>query len=263
MLELMLNKKLHSAGGAMRLDISMDIKQGSFVTLYGKSGAGKTSVLRMIAGLFVPDQGKIIVDDETWLDTQHKINLKPQKRNVGLVFQDYALFPNMTVLENLEFALTKTADRKIIKDLIEVIELGDLQSLKPATLSGGQQQRVALARALVRRPKLLLLDEPLSALDSEMRQKLQEYLLKVHQEFKLTTILVSHDIPEILRLSDYLIQLEKGLIIRQETPARFFAKQASAKLLSVERLEENYNLSILINGQVVQLNIPSIEFEEE
>src|SRR5690606_20928534 len=120
-----------------------------------------------------------------WYNSDENINLAPQKRKTGFVFQDFALFPNMNVRENLEFALTKGESKKIIKNLIEINELGDLQHRKPDTLSGGQKQRVALARALVKMPELLLLDEPLSSLDIEIRRKLQQYILKVHREFKL------------------------------------------------------------------------------
>ena len=207
---LAFQKKLISATGEMLLSVETTIKEGSLVTLYGKSGAGKTTILRILGGLTQPDSGKISIHDSVWLDTSKKINLKPQKRKVGFVFQDYALFPNMTVKENLEFALIKGEDNSIINHLIEMVELGELQHRYPLTLSGGQQQRVALVRALVQKPKILMLDEPLSALEEEIRYKLQQYILTVHKEFGLTTILISHDISEVLRMSDTVIELENG-----------------------------------------------------
>jgi molybdate transport system ATP-binding protein len=184
----------------MVLDLDLTIEKGQFVTLFGESGAGKTSTLRMLSGLLKPDSGTITVGNSTWFDSSRGIDLKPQQRKVGYVFQDYALFPNMTVLQNLEYALQKNQDNGKIRELLEFAELDELQHRSPETLSGGQKQRVALARALVQRPEILILDEPLSALDLKMRIKLQEYLLKVHKTYNLTTILVSHDIGEIVKL---------------------------------------------------------------
>ena len=222
MIRFALHKKLNAASGMMFLQVKCEFESGQLVTLFGKSGVGKTSILRMLAGLMTPDAGQIIVEDATWLDTRQKINLRPQHRKVGLVFQDYALFPNMTVRENLLFALSKPQAQTFVAHLIDIVEFQTLQNRKPDSLSGGQKQRVALARALVQRPKLLLLDEPLSALDIEMRRKLQSYILKVHQEFGLTTILVSHDLSEILKMSDKVIILEEGKIIRQGSPPEVF-----------------------------------------
>ncbi len=222
MIELAFQKILKSASGEMLLDVDLAIEEGKLLTLYGKSGAGKTTLLMILAGLLSPDKGKIKVGDAFWTDTEKKIKLPPQKRNVGFVFQEYALFPNMTVRENLLFALGKGQDKKIVDHLVEIIDLGQLQDRDPKTLSGGQKQRVALARALVKKPRILLLDEPLSALDAEMRIKLQSYILEVHREFKLTSILISHDVSEIIRLSDFLIELDHGKIIRQGLPTDLF-----------------------------------------
>lgn len=222
MIELAFQKILKSASGEMLLDIDLAVEEGKLLTLYGKSGAGKTTLLLILAGLLSPDKGTIRVGDSFWTHTEKKVELPPQRRNVGFVFQEYALFPNMTVRENLLFALAKGQDKKIVDHLVEIIDLGQLQDRDPKTLSGGQKQRVALARALVKKPRILLLDEPLSALDAEMRVKLQSYILEVHREFQLTTILISHDVSEIIRLSDFLIEMEQGKIIRQGLPADLF-----------------------------------------
>jgi len=219
MIEINIHRKLHGAEGALDLRFDTTIQAGEFATIYGTSGAGKTSVMRMLAGLLTPDKGRIVVDGFTWFDKDHKVNIKPQLRNIGMVFQDYSLFPNMTVKENLEFALEKGQSRSIVDDLLQLSELGQLYNKKPTILSGGQKQRVALARALVRQPKLLLLDEPLSALDSEMQSKLQDYILKVHQEFKLTTIMISHDLLEVIKMSGRVLILEEGRIMKDGTPA--------------------------------------------
>ena len=206
----------------MILDVELSLEEGQLVTLYGKSGAGKTTLLLVLAGLLRPEKGHIKVGNEIWTDTEKNIQLAAQKRNVGFVFQEYALFPNMTIRENLLFALNKGQSEKIVDHLVDIIDLGQLQDRKPTTLSGGQKQRVALARALVKKPKLLSLDEPLSALDHEMRAKLQSYIMEVHKEFGLTTILISHDVSEIIRLSDYLVEIDQGKVIRQGLPTDIF-----------------------------------------
>lgn len=206
----------------MILDVELSLEEGRLVTLYGKSGAGKTTLLLVLAGLLKPEKGYIKVGNELWTDTDKNIQLAAQKRNVGFVFQEYALFPNMTIRENLLFALGKGQSDKIVDHLVDIIDLGELQNRKPTTLSGGQKQRVALARALVKKPKILLLDEPLSALDHEMRAKLQSYIMEVHKEFSLTTILISHDVSEIIRLSDFLVEIDQGKIIRQGLPSDIF-----------------------------------------
>ena len=255
MTEIWLHKRLNAPSGKMDLEVNMAIEKGNLVALYGKSGAGKTSILRMIAGLMRPTQGKITVDNQSWCDTQHNIYLRPQQRSIGFLFQDYALFPNMTVRGNLEFAKKKGQDSSIIEELIEVVELGDLQKRKPTTLSGGQQQRVALARALVQKPKLLLLDEPLSALDKEMRVKLQGYLLKVHREYGLTTILVSHDTEEVSRLADQVFWLEEGKIRQTGTPEEVLGNLAlnqefrlTGKIMKMEILPDKVKITLLFEG---------------
>lgn len=222
MIEIQLKKILKSSSGEMLLNVQTSLEEGKFTTVYGKSGAGKSTLLMLLAGLLKPDEGFLSVAGQTWTDTSKRIHLPPQKRNIGYVFQEYALFPNMTVRENLLFALAKKQPKSIIDKLVEIIDLGQLQDRMPLTLSGGQKQRVALARALVSKPKLLLLDEPLSALDHEMRVKLQSYILEVHREFKLTTILISHDVSEIIRLSDFMIEMDHGEIIRKGDPASMF-----------------------------------------
>ena len=175
-------KMLQTADGELPLDVSLTFEKGQFIAIYGNSGAGKTTILRILAGLTEAEKVQIKVGDEVWDDSQKKFHLPVQKRSIGFVFQDFALFPNLTVKENLEFALSKNDSKGIVPELIELMELQSLQNSKPQNLSGGQKQRVALARAIVRKPEILLLDEPLSALDDEMRFKLQDYILKIHQK---------------------------------------------------------------------------------
>lgn len=225
MFDIAVKKKLHSSQGEMLLDISLSIPKGSFVSLYGKSGAGKTSLLKMLAGLVEPEAGHIRSSGEVWFDRARRINLAPQKRNIGFVFQDYALFPNMTVRKNLAFVAPHKAAGHSINEILESTGLLRLADRYPGTLSGGQQQRVALARALVRSPELLLLDEPLSSLDHEMRVRLQDELARIHRNFGLTTILVSHEPSEIYRLSDWVAELHLGQLVRQGAPDEIFHHQ--------------------------------------
>jgi len=267
MLEIKLHKTLQAAQGPMHLAIDVNIEAGQIVTLYGASGAGKTSILRMLAGLLTPEQGRLVVNRETWYDTTQKVWLKPQKRPIGYVFQDYALFPNMTVRQNLEFALPKNKQKNtnkspqsLIEELIDIIALQELQHRKPTTLSGGQKQRVALARALVTQPEVLLLDEPLSALDQAMRQKLQDYLLELHRKFQNTVLLVSHDVGEIFKVSNQVLVLEAGQITRQGTPAQIFTRQQVSgkfqligKVLEVIKEDVVYIVSVLIGSQVIKV----------
>ena len=259
MIEISINKKLHSAGGQSNLEFDLSIKKGQFITLFGESGAGKTSILNIISGLLKPDSGSIKVNGFYWYHSE-RVNLSPQKRKVGYFFQDYALFPNMTVLENLEFALGKREDHGIINQLIDLTELQELVHRKPETLSGGQKQRVALARALVQKPEILLLDEPFSALDFKMRLKLQEYIQQVHQKYELTTIMVSHDIGEILKLSDYVVELKAGAIVKQGNSSDFFGlDQSSAKfkftgeILAIKKADVVFIITVLIGHDMIKV----------
>lgn len=260
MIRIDIKRQLTAANGDMQLQIQCEIEAGQFVTLYGASGAGKTSTLRILAGLMQADQGLIQVDDKTWLDSKKGINIAPQKRGIAYVFQDYALFPNMSVRQNLDFALAKGQPKSILSELIDLMELGSLQDQKPNTLSGGQQQRVALARALAQRPRILLLDEPLAALDRKIRLKLQDYLQEVHRKFELTTILISHDIGEISKLSDRVLMLEAGKIVKDGMPAEIFInKSLSGKfqfigeVLSIEKQEVIFVVMVLIQNNLVRV----------
>lgn len=260
MIRFQLNKQLSGDQGPLNLQLDNQFKSGQLVTIYGRSGAGKTSFLRMMAGLLKPDNGMLEVNGKLWMDSKAGFYMPPQQRKVGFVFQDFALFPNMTVRQNLQYAVAKGQDQGVIDVLLQVMELGDLQFRKPQTLSGGQQQRVALARALVGRPQILLLDEPLSALDYEMRLKLQNYLLKVHKEFQLTTFLVSHDIGEIYKLSDMVMHLEEGKVLQTGPPMSLFSHrhlsgkfQFVGEVLQIVPEDVVYVLSVLIDNHLVKV----------
>jgi len=228
MIKIDINKKLHGGEGAMELAVNLSIEKGAFIALAGKSGSGKTTLLRILAGL-ESSSGVIHIDDEVWQD--EKISLAIQERKIGFVFQDYALFPNMTVEENLLFV---KKDKALAKHLLEVTELSQLAKRQPNTLSGGQKQRVSLCRAFMNRPKLLLMDEPLSALDPAMRTKLQNEILLLHKEFGTTTIMVSHDPSEIYRLASRVIVLEHGKVIDDGLPKEVLLKTSGSQKFSFE-----------------------------
>lgn len=255
-----LQKKLDAADGALTLDVNCEIEERAFISLYGPSGAGKTSLLRMLAGFMQPDKGFIKVNDEVWFDSANRINVVAQKRVVGFVFQDYALFPNMNIEENILYALGKNDSKKIIDELLELTALNGLRNKKIQTLSGGQQQRVALARALARKPKLLLLDEPLSAIDNEMRSNLQQTLLSIHSHYKVTAIIVSHDINEIVKLTSKTIHLKNGTIQQYASPNEIFLNKfgetnsLKGVFLSAKKNGVAYEALILTGEQVIKIN---------
>jgi len=220
MIQIDIHKKLHGSQGEMHLDVTLEIHKGECITLMGESGSGKTTLLRILAGL-EKAEGKITVADTLWLNRQKM--LPPQQREIGFVFQDYALFDHMNVEENLLFV---NDDKALAKKLLEMTELSRLSHRNVKGLSGGQKQRVSLCRAMMKRPKLLLMDEPLSALDPAMRTKLQDEILKLHKMFGTTTIMVSHDTDASYHLSDRILVLDHGKIIADGIPEKIFEKRS-------------------------------------
>jgi len=247
MITIDINKKLHGSSGIMDLAVDLEIREGDFVALAGQSGSGKTTLLRILAGL-EEAKGTIKVADKVWQDA--KISLKPQSRGIGFVFQDYALFPNMTLEENLLFI---AKDKTLASHLLEVTGLESLKNRMPNTLSGGQQQRVSLCRALMSRPKVLLMDEPLSALDPQMRTKLQYEILTLHKEFGTTSIMVSHDPSEIYRLAGRVIVLNQGHIIKDGTPKEVLLQTSGSQKFTFEG-----ELLDLLQAGVVNIAVVSI-----
>ncbi len=260
MLDIQIRKTLLGSAGSMELDVALSIKEHAFVALAGKSGSGKTTLLRILAGL-ESAEGSVKVDDVVW--QEGKKVLPSQKRGIGFVFQDYALFTNMSVEKNLLYVCK---DETLAEELLHMTELTALKDRLPSSLSGGQQQRVSLCRAMMKRPKLLLMDEPLSALDPEMRSKLQHDILNLHKTFGTTTVMVSHDPSEIYRLADYMVVLDAGKIVKKGTPKEVMLKtQGSQKfslrgeLLDIIKADVIYIAVVSIGQQIVEVVMDSEE----
>ncbi len=204
--------------------ISLDIEKGERIVILGPSGCGKTTLLRMIAGFIHPDKGKLIIDGQTVADNG-KCIIDPESRQVGMVFQDLALWPHMTSYKNIEFGLKakkvpKAEIRRRIDAIFEKVQMVQFRNAYPGELSGGQQQRIALARALVTRPKILLMDEPLSSLDTDLRQALRREILRLQEELAITMIYVTHDREEAFSLATRIVVMEDGKIKQMGTVSR-------------------------------------------
>ena len=224
-------------------DIDFKIEKGEFISLLGPSGCGKTTLLRIISGLETSDQGQIFVENK---DITNELT---SNRGIGIVFQNYVLFPNLTVFENIAYGLKnkkmkKDEIEKKVFDILKKVDLYRFKDVYPKTLSGGQQQRVAIARAIVLSPKILLLDEPLSALDAKVRENLRREIKRIQREFKITTIMVTHDQEEALTMSDRIVILNKGNIEQIGTPEEVYrtpkTRFVAEFIGTINILEENY-----------------------
>jgi len=260
-LSLHLEKRLCGSAGPFTLDTALTIPSGSAAALYGPSGAGKTTLLRIVAGLDTPDYGHIDFDGDIWFDSSRRINVPPHRRRIGFVFQEYGLFPAMTVEQNITYGMRENRNREWAFFLMEAFGLAAFRDSRPASLSGGQCQRTALARALAGKPSLLLLDEPLSAIDAAMRASLQEELNRLQDIFTVTTILVSHDLAEIFRLSNMVYHLKSGTIIESGPPAAVFRAagdrlQCTGTVLAVKPEGVIGILTIVIGGEISRIALP-------
>lgn len=249
MLNIDIQKQLHGSSGLMDLVVNLDIKQGEFVALMGESGSGKTTLLKIISGLET-SQGTVIVNDKSWE------GISPQKREIGFVFQDYALFDNMSVEENLLFV---SDDKALANELLEMTALTALKNRNVTGLSGGQKQRVALCRAMMKKPKLLLMDEPLSALDTALRTKLTHDIKALHLRFGTTTIMVSHDVPAVFALASRVLVLEQGKVVKDGTVAETLLvdnTMLTAEVLSIE----NGRATVSIMDRLMEVDV-SVEIK--
>jgi molybdate transport system ATP-binding protein len=226
----------------VRLQAQFDCAPGELVALVGPSGSGKTSLLRAVAGLLPgrTARGRVVAGAQTWFDSDAAIDLPPQHRRVGLVFQHYALFPHLSVFDNVAIAAGPAPQPAAVSSLLERLGLAALERRRPGQLSGGQQQRVALARALAREPKVLLLDEPFSAVDAPARQALYHELAALRQGMSTPMILVTHDLGEARRLADRVVILDAGRTLQSGTPAQIFASPRNSRVAELVGIQNHF-----------------------
>lgn len=268
MLKVNFSKKMNTVQGRKTLQAAFEIKENEILSLFGESGQGKTTILRCLAGLTIPDSGSIVYKDQIWFNSQKKIFVRPQQRNLGLVFQDYALFPNMTVRQNLVYAAAKLDKEKKewIEELLTFADLKQLEQRRPHQLSGGQKQRVALLRSLVQRPKILLLDEPFSSLDMHMRARLHQELQKIAARFELSLVLVTHELSDIFRLAHRVITIKNHCVYKSGTLREVFFQDRfsgkfkfSAEVLQIEKEDTANIVTLLIGNTPVKILVSSEE----
>lgn len=223
------------AAAPIPLNVAFRVEPGELLALVGHSGSGKTTLLRTIAGLWRPEDARVAVDGVPWLDTAKGVNLPTHHRRVGLVFQNYALFPHMTAVQNVMAAMDR-ADPAEAERILDLVNLHGLAGRRPGQMSGGQQQRVAVARALARRPQALLLDEPFSAVDRATREKLYGEIIALRAHLKMPVVLVTHDVNEAQLLADRMVVIEKGKVVREGTTAAVMADAEALRAMNIREV---------------------------
>lgn len=261
----MLQLNLHQTLGQLKLAVKLDIPNKGVTAIFGRSGAGKSSLINLIAGLSTPQKGYIRLNQQTLFDSEQRINLAPEKRKIGYVFQEHRLFPHYTVENNLKYGY-KRSDSAHFLQIVQLLGIEHLLTRFPASLSGGEKQRVAIGRALLSEPQLLLMDEPLSALDLPRKQELMNYLSKLAAQIEIPILYVSHSLDEIIRLADNLILLEQGKVTLFDSVANvwyhpaFTAWQPDSQKVSLLELpissyQSTYKmLSLALGSQKIWIN---------
>ena len=246
---------------------NLTINDGEFLTLLGESGCGKTTTLRCIAGLETPTQGKISFGDVPVFDADRKLNAPPEHRRLGMVFQSYALWPHLTVRENVEFPLRsqklkKDEIRQKSMSALDLVGLSHLADRSATALSGGQQQRVAVARALVSRPAVMLYDEPLSNLDPSLRRSMRDSIIQIHRLGGTTSVYVTHDLEEAMHLSDRVVVMQHGLMEQVDTPERIYTHPQTSYVASFVGFENVLDVSVQSNNEfTASVQIPCLDIE--
>lgn len=242
--------KRFPGGASVVVDLKIPVTGYHVTALFGPSGCGKTTLLRCLAGLTSPDSGLIQFGDQVWFDSERKRDLSPQKRDIGFLFQDYALFPHLTVADNIGFGLSMSQDERTarMEEMTALLGLGGLENRLPSQLSGGQQQRVALARSLARKPRLLLLDEPLSALDTQLREQLRGELRRVLVAMQLPVLLVTHDRTEAIALAHRVAVMDEGRIQQCDSVEVVFSHPRTARLARMLGVET------IVAGEIVSVS---------
>ena len=244
-------------GKSVLNDVSFDMKLGEFVSILGKSGSGKTTILKMIAGIIEPDRGEI------FLLGKEISKVPTQKRNITMVFQEYLLFPHLNVAQNIDFSLKVRGIDKIERtkrmfELLELVQLGGMEKRFPHELSGGQKQRVAVARALISKPEILLLDEPFSSLDFNLRNEMCSFIKSIQRETKTTTIMVTHDREEAMKISDRIIIIDEGNIVQIDTPEELYnnpTNMFTAEFMGdINILKEEGDFSYIIRPEAMTIS---------
>lgn len=237
-------------GKSFTLDAAFSIPEGKITVIFGPSGSGKSTILRLLAGLEKGEHGHILNNGKVWFDSEKELDLPPMDRRTGFLFQDLALFPHMSVMQNILYARGKK-NRVKAEELLDMTQLGGLKDRLPAELSGGQRQRLALARALAGSPDLLLLDEPFSALDREVKKNLYDELIKLHSSLEFTAVMVTHDMAEAYRLAEHAVILKEGRVTKEGSPEEVFLGkslstriQLSARVIAMESDEIHTLLTV-------------------
>jgi molybdate transport system ATP-binding protein len=246
--------------GPIPLEAEFECAAGEVLAMVGPSGSGKSTLLRAIAGLYHPEHGHVVVNGETWFDSAHKINLAPQRRSTGFVFQNYALFPHLSAAKNIEAAMGHQAhDIRTARaqELLALVNLSGLEDRRPRDLSGGQQQRVAVARALARDPSTLLLDEPFSAVDRATRQKLYVELAELRRALKIPMILVTHDLHEAAMLADRMCILRRGKTLQVGSPVEVMTRPNSTEVARLVDIKNIFEGSVVAHDHERKLTMMS------
>lgn len=245
--------------GTQHIETNLDLQTGDFISVSGISGSGKTTFLKLLCGLIHPEYGNIHLGEKVWLDTERGIMVSPQERKIGMVFQDYALFPNMNVRDNMLFAATKNGDASYFHTLLEALGLGNLLTRFPHQLSGGQQQRVAIARALISKPALLLMDEPFSALDEALRKNIQAFIYDLHKKYDFTTLIVNHQVSELRPYANKFLTFENEKLITY-SPEDENKVTVCGVVISKEMTESALShLQVMVEGKAYKIPIPTHE----